>query len=227
MSRRDNIAKEQRKQTQKAKKLERKQKNREELKRVIIACEGEVTEKNYFQDFFYELIQDHQIAKTSLVITKHRHTNPTGVLKDLLDALKHDDEFEYKWIVIDRDEERVGGGGHTKEDFNAALEQANSKNVNVAYSNPSFEIWYLLHFEYRNTALDRDEVVEKLKSIMGYEKNQCGLFNMLKNSQANAIANSKRLLATYGAGGREVVPSEDNPVTTVYKLVEVLNKLRK
>ncbi len=226
MSRRDNIAKEQRKQVQKQKKLARKQTNREELKRVIIACEGEVTEKNYFQDFFDELIQDHHIAKTSLVIAKHKHTNPTGVLKDLLNELEHDSDFEHKWIVIDRDEERVGGGGHTKENFNSSLEIAKSKKINVGYSNPSFEIWYLLHFEFKNTAIDRDEVVEKLANIIGYKKNQLGMFNMLKDSQINAISNAKRLLATFEYGQREHTPAEDNPLTTVYRLIEILNNLQ-
>lgn len=37
-------------------KLERKQNIRKNLDRVIIACEGSVTEKNYFQSLFSELI---------------------------------------------------------------------------------------------------------------------------------------------------------------------------
>lgn len=225
MSRRDNIAKEQRKQAQQSKKLARKQKNREELERVIIACEGEVTEVTYFKDFFDELIQTHHIAKTSLVIAKHKHTNPTGVLKDLIKELECDSDFEHKWIVIDRDEEMVGGGGNTKEDFNSALAIAKSKKINVAYSNPSFEIWYLLHFEFRNTAIDRYEVVENLAKLIGYEKNQLGMFNMLKNSQMNAISNAKKLLSTYEFGGEGHVPSEDNPSTAVHRLIEVLNNL--
>lgn len=226
MSRRDNIAKEQRKKAQKAKKLERKQKIREELKRIIIACEGEVTEQNYFQDFFNELILDHQISKTSLVIAKHKHTNPTGVLQDLLNELKYDNDFEHKWIVIDRDEERVGGGGHTKEDFNNAIEQARINKIKVAYSNPSFEIWYLLHFEYRNTAIDRDEVFEKLKSTIEYNKSKLGVYAMLKESQMFAITNSKRLLANYTSGDRIHIPSDDNPSTMVHELIEILNSFK-
>jgi len=56
-------------------------------------------------------------------------------------------DYEYKWIVIDRDSE-YRGGGHTKEDFKNTLNNAKNKrkdlHIDVAYSNDSFELWYLL-----------------------------------------------------------------------------------
>ena len=134
----------------KQKKLDRKKNIRKELARVIIACEGLVTERNYFDSIFSELKQNHNIAKTSLVIAKHKHTDPMGVLKDLEKALEKDDEFEHKWIVIDRDEMKPNGGGHSLENFNGAISSATSKGIQVAYSNPSFEIWYLDCYELEN-----------------------------------------------------------------------------
>jgi len=69
-------------------KLDRKKNIRKDLDRVIIACEGSVTERNYFKSIFSELISNHNIAKTSLIIAKHSHTDPKGVLSDLLIELK-------------------------------------------------------------------------------------------------------------------------------------------
>jgi hypothetical protein len=225
MGRRENIAKEGRKKAKTLKKLERKQKTKNELIRVILACEGVVTERNYFQKIFDTLISEHNISKTSLVIAKHAHTNPKGVLEDLLNALESDPEYEHKWIVIDRDEMRPNGGGHPLEDFNGAISSAEAKQIKVAYSNPSFEIWYLLHFEYRNTAVDRDEVIVQLEKYMEYSKNSQMIFDMLIKNQDSAIANAKRLIAAYEINKRQISPAIDNPSTTVHELIEVLNSL--
>jgi len=221
-----------RRQSKEDKKLERNKRKddrktgiRKELDRVIIACEGTVTEKQYFQSIFDDLVENNNIAKTSLVIAKHSHTDPKGVLADLEKALEKDSEFEHKWIVVDRDEVKPNGGGHDVENFNGAISSAEAKGIDVAYSNPSFEIWYLLHFEYRNTALSRDEVIIELKKYVDYEKNSKTIYIELLDLQKNAIDNAKKLEAMHTSHGRKLDPAIDNPSTTVYKLVETLNGL--
>jgi len=223
MSRRQ--SKEDKKFERNKRKDDRKKGVKKELDRVIIACEGTVTEKQYFQSIFDDLVANNNIAKTSLVIAKHSHTDPKGVLADLEKALEKDSEFEHKWIVIDRDEVKPNGGGHDIENFNGAISSAEAKGIDVAYSNPSFEIWYLLHFEYRNTALSRDEVIKKLKKYVDYEKNSKTIYIELLSLQKNAIDNAKKLEAMHTSNGRKLDPAIDNPSTTVYKLVETLNGL--
>jgi len=180
---------------------------------IILACEGTKTECLYFNDIFLELKNNHQIASSSLVIADHHHTDPIGVLSDLLNHPNYQD-FQYKWIVIDRDEERTNGGGHTLDNFNTALSKAKSKGIKVAYSNPCFEIWYLLHFEYRNTAIDRDELCNKLITEFGYQKNTLFKQGCLSYAKDNA----NRLLENYIHND----PANNNPSTTVHKLVEEL-----
>ena len=207
-------AKKARKQSKRA--LKRSEGNKVIRESILLACEGKVTEKLYFESIFSDLKENHQIASSSLVIAKHKHTNPDGVLQDLLAHPNHQD-FSHKWIVIDRDEERVNGGGHTLEQFNKALEQARNMEVQVAYSNPCLEIWFLLHCEYRNTAIDRDELVKKLEDEFGYQKNK--LFQ--QGSISFAIDNAKRLLASQNGS-----PAQNNPSTTVHKLIKVLEQFK-
>lgn len=177
---------------------------------IILACEGTKTECLYLKDIFLDLKKNHNIASSSLVIAKHKHTDPKGVLSDLLDYPNYQD-FLHKWIVIDRDQERTNGGGHTLDNFNCALDKAKTKGVEVAYSNPCFEIWYLLHLEYRNTAIDRGSLQRKLKLDFGYQKNE--LFK--QGSRDFAVNNAKRLLESHPYSD----PANDNPSTTVHKLV--------
>ncbi len=225
MSRRE--SKEDKKKQRQQKKIDRIQNTQEELQRVILACEGSVTEKNYFQSIFDNLIQTKGIAKTSFVIAKHKHTDPKGVLQDLLEELKKDSEFEHKWIVIDRDEMRPNGGGHSLENFNGAISSAKAKDINIAYSNPSFEIWYLLHFEYRNTALHRDDVIKELNKYLDYTKNSLTIYKEILHRQEMAIVRAQRLIDTHIGRKDTLSPACDNPSTTVHKLVQLLNSMNK
>ena len=212
---------------------------------VIIACEDSVSSPTYFRMIVNSLIKQKVITQDSFVIAPHKHSNPMGVLQDLKNYKKEGKvykDFDHKWIVIDRDSPRVNGGGHNAEDFNNALKNAKSKksnlNIEVAYANDSFELWYLLHFEYRSSAISRDEiltqVIKRLKEIDAYkftkltkdnikQENYTKLiFETLKPLQSVAIRNAKKLLESYG---NEHNPECDNPSTRVYLLVEVLNSL--
>ena len=188
-----------------------------ELNRVIIACEGTKTEVSYFEAFFHALIQNKNIAKTSFVIATHHHTDPIGVLKDLQAELKKDSEFEHQWIVIDRD---------THESFADTLYKAKSININVAYSNPCFELWYLLHFEDFNVSIHRHDLPARLNKHIVYTKNSMKIYQEILAFQQIAIERAKKLIINHSKD-RALNPTIDNPSTSVYQLVEVLNGLGK
>lgn len=218
--------------------------NKSKIPDVIIACEDSVSSPTYFRMIVEKLIREKIITQNSFVVAIQRHTNPFGVLQDLKNH-KCDDgktykNFEYKWIVIDRDIERVNGGGHTKEDFNNAINEAKRLKVDVAYSNDSFELWCLLHFDALNTPFLRDEInirlIEKLKIKNSYkfikldkknikEANYTKhIFDELLPLQDKAIKNAEILLLSYEDSHN---PEKDNPSTTIHKLVKILNGLGK
>ena len=221
--------------------------NRYKRGNIIIACEDSVSSPAYFKIMIDQLIKEKKITPDSIVIVAHDGaTHPTGVLDNLKNykdesGRKYSD-FDYKWIVIDRDIEKVNGAGHTTEDFNNALKNTkhriNKFHIDIAYANDSFELWYLLHFEYRNTAILRDEiilqVIKRLKEIDRHkfakstkdnikQENYTKLiFETLKPLQNVAVQNAKKLLASHGEGHN---PESDNPSTTIHSLVILLNSL--
>ena len=148
-----------------------------------------------------------------MVIVRHQHTDPKGVLNDLKSHLAADSDFEYQWIVIDKDKVPAG-------DFNGAFNSAEAANIRVAYSNPCFELWFLLHFEYRNTAIGTKECIDKLKKhLPDYQKNAVDMYKnkKLKDKQEQAIKKATRL-----ENNKQEPPAENNPGTTVHTLVELL-----
>ena len=104
--------------------------------------------------------------------------------------------------------------------------------IDIAYTNEAFELWYLLHFEYRNTAMSRTEYSSKLTEHISnainnktfkYKKNINNIYTILLPNQAIAIKNAKKLLKSYINHN----PEKDNPSTKVHVLVEELNNILK
>ena len=134
-------------------------------------------------------------------------------------------------FVFDKDD-------FSANNFNAAIIKAEERypGCTVAWSNESFELWLCLHFEYVQSPLHRDAYNDKLTEIFRkngiftkrqnfdsngkndlqlYEKiNQCG------GSLDNAINWSKRLADAQDLNN----PTKANPVTMVYKAVQVLRE---
>ena len=73
------------------------------------------------------------------------------------------------WCVFDRDE-------NTDEMLEKARKIADEVYLNIAFSNPSFELWFLLHFCQQTAELrDCSDVIHHLRSkgrIENYEKNR-------------------------------------------------------
>lgn len=182
---------------------------RDERPRILIVCEGEKTEPNYFKGFRLTNV------KLEIEPAKRQHYS---VVEYAVSLLRNDNDFEEVWCVFDRDKHIANPGD--LELFNAALQLAKNYNINVAYSNDAFELWYLLHFNFYDMQLTRDQYIEKLKPLLGgdYRKNDELMYSKLEDKMQVAIKNAKRL---YGASDK-YDPGNADPSTTVFILVEKL-----
>jgi hypothetical protein len=185
--------------------LKRLIKNKIVRDRILIICEGQETEKNYFESFRLPNVK---------VLGCGRNTNS---LIEFAIKEKRKDAYEQVWCVFDRD-------SFPAQNFNEAFFKAESEKINIAYSNEAFELWYLLHFNYYETAFSRDRYEELLSSLLGfkYQKNSRKIYESIKGLQTDAIRNADRLMRKYNPCN----PERDNPSTTVHKLVMLLNSSR-
>ncbi len=176
--------------------------------RFLIVCEGSKTEPNYFRRF--------RINRDVVDLEVKGLGDHTLSLVQRTCELMQQDDYAQVWCVFDRD-------SFPAERFNQALNQAQQHDIQTAYSNQAFELWYLLHFDYHDTTLSRTRYQQMLTKRLGkpYQKNAPNMYALLKERQKDAIRNARRLLDSYGPDHN---PERDNPSTTVHQLVEELNR---
>ena len=185
-------------------------KTMEEIERFLIVCEGEKTEPIYFESF--EVFSAH-----IKVIGAGKNTES---LVNSAIEFNNQGEYDQVWCVFDKD-------SFHDQQFNNACSKAEQNGLHVAYSNQSFELWYILHFGLLESQLDRHQYIKKLdeffKKFFGrnYQKNDTETFHLLKPFQNTAIKNAKRLASYYDSHN---TPSQRFPATYVFELVEELNK---
>lgn len=180
---------------------------RDEEAVVLIVCEGEKTEPNYFRSF--------RVSKKIHVLGEG--DSPLNLIHKARTE-QHGQQYDQVWCVFDRDDVPAG-------QFNTALQQAAQYGIHIAYSNQCFELWYLLHFHFYHTAMPRATYRRLLSEELGvdYRKARPDMYARLEPRQAQAIRNAKRLLDLYQPPN----PEKDDPSTTVFRLVEALNALER
>ena len=201
----------------------------------ILAYEGDVTEKKYFEDLRQSsMFNDSGSIETIHLKKEHNGGNSPLDVKKLLSKAKSEynfratDEF---WLIIDRDDwEKIH---HV--DFNALYDDCEKeKNFFIALSNPCFEFWLILHFRKLEDIVDgdREKILENAKVSVkhnyidlyladcigdgrGYTKRPKASVFMPKVKVAVENARKIRDLGERISGGLS---------TDVYKLVEKLMK---
>ncbi|HNW52466.1 MAG TPA: RloB family protein, partial [Prolixibacteraceae bacterium] len=191
-----------------------------------IYCEGENTEPEYFRSF--KVNTETKVtaiglgrSKTALVEKAIELLNREKLLKRQANY----DSDRQLWVVFDYD---FRGDANEAADFNNAINLAQSKGIRVAYSNDNFELWFVLHYQYQTAAATRYDYYRTLSDKLkcNYEEDgktkefSKSLYDIFLNDQPKAIQHARRL---YEEKKGETF-SNQNPCTTVFQLVEELNK---
>ena len=192
----------------------------------LIVTEGQCTEPNYFRGL-QRLIQEKlggtvDVVELPLIDVHGEGLATTALIQKTEDIVRRANVlYQNIWIVFDKDD---------FTDFNQAVKESTEKGYHAAWSNQSFEYWLYLHFEYSDSALHRSQWCIKLNKMFErhgigdgkYHKNEKDIYKIADSygSVHAAVRNAKRRMAAYDAGTMK--PSEFNPGTMVYELVEKL-----
>lgn len=192
-------------------KLQRSSKRKRQLRKILIVCEGEKTEPSYFKSFpekpdVFDSLDVEGIGNNTIFVVKKAIE-----LRDK--ALKEGTPYIEAWAVFDKDD-------FSQTDFEAAINIAVENRIHVAYSIECFELWYLLHFNFYDTAMHRKDYFDKLSVLLKqkYEKNNENMYSLLRTRIDTAIKNASKLHVRQ----MSLPIKMQNPVTLVYELVQKL-----
>lgn len=202
---------------------------------VLIVCEGSKTEPNYFHAIKQNLPRN--VLETVQVDIVGTGTNTLTVVDLAAEEVEKADrirnrKFDAVWVVIDRD-------SFPAERFNNAVFRCQGLGYDCAWSNEAFELWYVLHFQYRNTAMSRDDykgvITQEINARIAqaenpsiktftYLKNDERMYALLKEfgDEAFAINNAENLMANF----QDTRYANHNPCTKVHELLQALNSLQ-
>lgn len=190
--------------------------------KYLIVTEGVETEPNYFNEI-KALINEKFYGRYITVAVEGKGMNTLSLFDRAKETAEDDpDGFTQVWVVYDKDDFPAGN-------FNDVVEKCKKVTSDetvyrAAWSNESFELWFVLHFEYSQSALNRKAYEKKTSRLLEknglgpYEKNRTDMFSILKPYVRDAIRNAKKLERV----NEGKTPTESNPGTNVHKLVEKL-----
>jgi hypothetical protein len=176
---------------------------------VRIVCEGRKTEPNYFRAIKRELRLsnvnvDHEPSCAALVRSVAAGHAWRG---------RYGQRFSQIWCVLDDDARpRIG----------EVLAEMRREKIRIAFSNPCFELWYLLHFAEQRASLTSVEALRELKKHMTNYTKSADVFDLLAGRQDKAVKRAEALRKSHERNGR--APT-DNPSTSADVLVTYLNSL--
>ncbi|MCU0392150.1 MAG: RloB family protein [Thermoflexibacter sp.] len=201
---------------------------RVEKQKILIVCEGKNTETSYFNQF--------KLSNATIKAVGEGYN--TLSLVERAKQLSQESDYDQVWCVFDKDD-------FNAEDFNNAIQKANSLGLGIAYSNQAFEYWLLLHLEdHQGGAMHRDlyydkinaylkkfgleydknskivtpEIFDKFQEIIGEDKKIGKKYTI----QDVAIQRARRIYENLAHANR----AKEESSTKVFELVEELEKYR-
>ena len=196
----------------------RNRQDRKEKPLMIITAEGKnETEAKYFDGF--------RTPDCPCIIKIHKAghlTDPTKLAESIRQRWDAEDADtrtgDMAFVVVDLD---------NKESKAKEIQQLEAKNrvEKFIVSNPSFEVWYLLHYGYSTRSyMNADAVIRELKKHYPEYEKTSDMYPLLKDKMSEAVANAEKLEAYHKEEAYQHPDANCNPYTDVHSLIKILLK---
>ena len=192
----------------------RKRPGSQQRRKVLILCEDSKSSCFYIKAF---PIDQERVDIITVGTGKNTDSLVEEAIERKTEASRTHQPFNEIWCVFDRD-------SFPSHNYIRAFQLAQTHRIRVAWANEAFELWYLLHFNYHDTAISRGVYASKLRPHFAYDKADDEIYAKVHVRQENALRNARRLEKYWNDLG-ERNPERQNPSTSVHKLVEFLNEL--
>ena len=195
-------------------------------RRILIVGEGRETEYNYFVGFRNAFEEELEATATSVKVARGKGGDARAIVKN---AIREAKKFEPNrnrgdrvFLLLDTE-----GAGRAPE-LPAAKELAAAAGIEIVYSSPAFEYWFLCHFEQISRGYFKDcaaviiELDKKWPDVCNtqYSKSDkdifARLYHLFHEAQAQALEIDLNHLSLTGTARGK------NSSTQVYELIAIL-----
>lgn len=197
--------------------VQRRSAQRDPTPRIWVLTEGRNTEPSYLNAF--KVYAGNSAVKVEIV---GGVGTPMTIVRDCLQRKRELSRSptsvkDQVWAVFDRD---------THPEIDQAINAAHQGGVYVAYSNPCFELWAILHHCDHDAPLNSAEAQKKLSNLMpSYSHNKSAKLDFDKLSKGYADA-CKRATSMRRRREEERSPRQ-NPFTNVDVLTQMIAEFGK
>jgi hypothetical protein len=192
----------------------------------LIVSEGTKTEPQYFDGIKRKIINRYGNDRI--------HIETTGTGRNTLSLLdyaqklvrENNNPIRHVWLVYDQDSFPADNFDNTAFKCDELTKSNNGNypddfiSYHALWSNQCIEIWFLLHFEYYQSDIYRDEYIPKLSAYLNkescgdYKKNRDDIYGVLRNRLSIAVKNAESLIKHHS----NPAPSKNAPGTNIYKM---------
>jgi hypothetical protein len=183
---------------------------------ILIVCEGERTEKEYFEGFAHachnqavriKLAREHGVPRTLVQTAKKYKKESEAAAKRKEDPYL---AYDAVWCVFDVDDHPQVAD---------ARQMARANEIELAISNPCFEFWLLLHFRDSPGMQHRDTIRKMLLGhVAGYDKEVD--YGRYSEGYSQAVKRAEQM----DKKAEEEGDSGRNPTTGVYRLTRDIER---
>ena len=195
----------------------------------LVVCEGTQTEPNYFKGAVRTInkgIEDNYKLKVRIV---GKGMNTISLVKSVEDLLYCIDGYKTStvpygkiFVVFDKD-------SFSPESFNKAISMCEKNGYIPLWSNQAIEYWFLLHFNYIDTGMDRNSYRKKINEYFkmaglkfNYRKNDENIYDKLL--KYGSLEQARRNALRVHLNHDQDKPSDSESCTTVYKFFDEIDE---
>lgn len=193
--------------------LKRKTARKQELRTIYVFCEGEKSEPNYLQGIKSLKVVRNQVSLN--IEVDPRSAAPKKIVERAIARLSSEESDEC-WCIFDVE------APQSHPNIEKIVELAKRNGVNVAVSNPCFELWLVLHHRDCSGYVNTSDIVRTSKDL---EKRSGKSIDpsFYMDHIAKAVGRADKLRAMHKKNGTAF--PNDNPSTGMSDFIRAVGAL--
>lgn len=185
---------------------------------IVICSEGGKKSSEYYY------FRNQASRNLRIQFSTGNSTDPKGMLEDLLKYIHNEDiasEDHCKIFLVldtDLDEKRIS-------EIKEIEEKCRDHNIEIITSAPTFEIWYIMHYQCNKLKFQTSkEVKRELEKLNGTYTESMDMYKMIKDftdrTRSTAQSLEQQMIRHHG----DLLSS--NPHTSVYQILDAIDEFQ-